>query len=186
MAGRSSDLTKLGCRAPFVRVKNPSMLKFVPWTYMQARQAWEQFCWHRDSNVFQKDRLLDPVWAVQLYLRRIQDRWNNVQSLFVTFGKNKETKTPTAQTVAHWISDTISEAGEGKPGMIIAHSTQSASTLSRLLIGVLLVSSHNTTWRSTAPGRQCLATQCWDLCICHRTWGTCSHLSTVTDLESSY
>ena len=45
----------------------------------------------------------------------------------MTFGRGKETKTPTAQTVARWILDTISEAGEGKAGRVTTHFTQRAS-----------------------------------------------------------
>ena len=111
MSGWSSDLTKLGCRAPFVWVeKNLSMLKFVPMSLCKQDRLGHNF-----ANIvipaFQEGRLLDPVWAVRLYLRRVQDRRNNLQSLLVTLGKGKRTTTPTAQTVALWISNYLRGRG---------------------------------------------------------------------------
>ena len=87
--GWSSDLTKLSSRVQ----RNLFMLRFVLMSLCKQDKLKHNFA---DIMIppFHGDRLLDPVWSVKLYLRRIQDRRNNLQSLFVTFGKGKETKTP--------------------------------------------------------------------------------------------
>ena len=93
-AGQSSDLTKLGFRAPFCQVeKNPSMLRFVPMSLLKQDRLWHNFA-SIMIPAFQEDRLQDPVRAVKLYLSRIQYRRNNLQSLFVivTFRKDKNLK----------------------------------------------------------------------------------------------
>lgn len=89
---------------------------------------------------FTEDRLLDPVRAIKLYLKRVRGRRGSLKSLFVTFGKG-EVKTPVAQTLAHWIVDAIKESlDERDGGTIRAHSTRSVSTTVGLLRGVPLSS----------------------------------------------
>ena len=64
-----------------------------------------------------------------------------MKSLFVTFGRGT-VKTPAAQTLAHWIVDTIKESMDNQSGVGTprAHSTRSISTTVALMRGVSLSS----------------------------------------------
>ena len=137
-AGRKSDISKLGCFEPHIRYeKNPVGIRFVPRTLRKQDRVGHAF---KDVFVssFPEDRLLDPVRAIKLYLKRVQARRGNLKSLLVTYGAG-EVKSPTQQTIGHWVVDAIKEAYEGStPGHVKAHSTRSVSTTVALLKGVSL------------------------------------------------
>ena len=134
-AGRSSDITKLGFTRPHFREEhNPDGIRFVP---LRLRKQDRPGHLLKDIFVpaFREDRKLDPVRAIKLYLRRVRARRGGLQSLFVTYGAG-EVSRPSAQTVAHWITDTINACLVAPGVKVRAHSTRSASTSMALQRGV--------------------------------------------------
>jgi hypothetical protein len=135
-ASRCGDLNKLGYTEPHFRQQlNPPGLRFIP------RSLWKQ---DRPGHCFQDifipkfvpGRKLDPVRAVLLYCKRVKSVRGSLKSLFVTWGAGK-VKSPTAQTLAHWLVDCIQEASkESPPGHVTAHSTRGMCTSVALLKGV--------------------------------------------------
>ena len=127
-AGRSSDLQNLGCREPYLRYeKCPKGIRFVPKNLRKQGRPGHCF---KDMFVagYEEDRKLDPVRAIKIYLRRTNARRGKLSSLFITYGAG-EVKSPKAQTIAHWVVDTIQQAyGPGVVKGVHAHSTRGAST----------------------------------------------------------
>ena len=136
-AGRSSDLHKLGCKEPYMRLESSSGgLRFVPRGLRKQDRVGHLL---KDVFVpkFTADRKLDPVRAVRIYLRRVEDVRGSVESLFVTFGAGAK-KSPTSQTIAKWIGQTIALTSDCSPQGARAHSTRSTSTSKALWAGVSL------------------------------------------------
>lgn len=132
-AARSSDIAKLGYTDPHLRYeRNPTGIRLIPRNL--RKQDRQSHCF-KDLFIaaFTEDRKLDPVRAVQVYLKSVRARRGNLKSLFVTFGAGQVTS-PTSQTIAHWVVDAIEE-GLGPSG-INAHTTRSISTTVALLKGV--------------------------------------------------
>ena len=142
-AGRSSDLGLLGCKSPHVRFENnPKGVRFIP-RNLRKQDRPNHFLQDMFVPSFTENRKLDPVRAISLYLKRVEGRRGNINSLFVTFGAGS-TKSPSVKTIGRWIVEAISECVD--PGSIStrktnvkqgvkAHSTRSVSTSVALLRG---------------------------------------------------
>ena len=135
-AGRGDDISKLGCAPPYIRVeKNPAGIRFVTRDLRKQDRQGHAF---QDIFVpkFTKDRKLDPVRAILMYLKRTDSRRGNLSSLFITFGTGAA-KSPAARTIANWIVDTLQKTLEpGHGSKVSAHSTRAASTSVALHRGV--------------------------------------------------
>ena len=136
-AGRSSDLHKLGCKEPYMRLElNSGGLRFVPRRLRKQDRAGHLL---KDIFVpkFTEDRKLDPVRAVRIYIKRVEDVRGEVNSLFVTFGAGAK-KSPTSQTIANWLRQTIELTSNNGPQRAKAHFTRAASASKALWAGVSL------------------------------------------------
>lgn len=138
-AGRSSDITKLGCKEPYLRwERNPAGIRFVTRGLRKQDRASHLL---KDIYVsgFDKDKLLDPVRAVRIYLRRTKERRGSLASLFITYGAGAP-KSPSAQSFSRWVVDAIRVCLGSQGGLcsVKAHSTRGMSSSVAFWQGVKL------------------------------------------------
>ena len=136
-ASRCSDVSRLGYKDPYLRWVNRDMgVRLTP-------RALKKQC--RPGHMFEemfipkydKDRLLDPIRAIKMYLQRVKNRRLH-DGLFITFGKGKRAgQDATAQTISRWVRAVIQLANPGATG-VKAHSTRAVSTSLAFKQGVSL------------------------------------------------
>ena len=127
-AARGSDISKLGYKEPYLRFQNnPPGIRLVPRKFRKQDRP-GHYLQEMFITKFESNRKLDPVRAVRLYLRRVENRRGELESLFITFGAG-QVKSPSSQTIARWIRSVIQDApGALKGPKARAHSTRSLST----------------------------------------------------------
>ena len=131
-AARSSDLSRLGCKEPYLRKQN-SGFRLIP--RLLKKQCRIGHCFKEMFVPKFEDRKLDPVRALNIYLDRVKD-FRDLNSLFVTYGAGQK-KSPRSQTIARWLVSAIKSApGSFRVGPIRAHSTRSVSTTVAFARGV--------------------------------------------------
>jgi hypothetical protein len=134
-ASRSSDLQRWGHKAPHVRflpqqgsvILTPRLLK------KQCRPG--HLLKEAILPKFQENRKLDPVRALKVYLDKVASTRGSIQNLFITAGTKK--KAAAAQTIANWLSNTISltyeMASKGVPDKTNAHTLRGmAASMAKL------------------------------------------------------
>ena len=137
-ACRSDDITKLAAKHPFMRERrSPPGLTFMP-TALKKQSRVGHISEEIFVPQFGPDRLLDPVRAIKLYLRRVEGSRGALESLLLTYKKGTKLR-PSAQTVSRWLATVIRSAYDtaGLPleRHVTGHSTRGVSTSWALLGG---------------------------------------------------
>ena len=105
MVARSSDLSRLGCKEPYLRKQNSGFCLIPRLLKKQCRIG---HCFQEMFVTKFGDRKLDPVRALNIYLDRVKDFRGDLDSLFVTYGAGQK-KSPSSQTIARWLVSVISQ-----------------------------------------------------------------------------
>ena len=137
-AARSSDLHRFGHAPPHLRFKDKQgSVVLTPRTLKKQCRPGHSF---KESTLvkFGEDRKLDPVRAIKIYLERVASRRGSTPNLFLTIGKDG--KPASSQTLAKWLSSTISQTFESEQktlsGPHNAHTLRAVSTSMAKLKGV--------------------------------------------------
>ena len=131
-ACRSSDLRKLSCEAPFLRERrSPPGYVLVP-TELKKQSRVKHLSEEINITKFNGNRLLDPVRALSLYLKRVKVLRKGVKSLFMTY-KGGTKGVPSSQTISRWLTDVVEFTYKRQNKSLVnvkrnAHTTRAVST----------------------------------------------------------
>jgi hypothetical protein len=124
-ASRSSDLNRLSCEESFCKFqKRGGDLRLIPKELKKQSRPGNAFKEIRIPTYIE-DRLLDPVRAAKLYLRRVKYLRKDASSFFVTYDKHH--RRPVPATIARWLV-TVIKLAQDRATNVTAHSTRSTST----------------------------------------------------------
>ena len=135
-ASRCSDMSKLSYKEPFYSYHPESGdIRLIP-TSLKKQCRMGHFMQQIRIVKFNTDRLLDPVRAVKLYLKRVKSLRGQSDSLLITYGGTNDK--PSTNTIARWLKCVISRVEGVDPREARAHSTRSVSTSWAAAKGVTL------------------------------------------------